>query len=418
MHAVSRIVVALALAGAVPAAQAQALSLEEAIRSGERQSPRIAAQRHALTATEEQVSRATELPDPKVRVGIENLPVTGPNQFRYDREQMTARAVGIMQEFPNSSKRQARGERAARARDLERTMLDEQRTTLRRDIATAWVETHHAERTREALERLVAQLAAQADTTSAAVARGRQQAAESLMLRTAVEQAQDRVLDQERMVRRSRLNLTALVGEEGKRPLAAMPDLGKLAYTREALLARLQEHPTLRSFDSREALARAEVDLARTTREADWALDVGWGQRSPFFENMITVMVIFDLPWQRAQRQDKDIASRLGELERARAQREDARRVHEAEMLGYFADYDAASKRLERYRNTILPLTRDRADAAMAAYRGGRGELTPVLDAQRSVTETEVSILTVDLERARAWASINYLYPHPNGSPQ
>src|SRR5712692_4191150 len=77
------------LAAAAPYSFAQELSLDEALRAGERQSPRLAAQRYMMNSAEKQVGRAAELPDPKLRLGIENLPVTGADRFRYDRDFMS-----------------------------------------------------------------------------------------------------------------------------------------------------------------------------------------------------------------------------------------------------------------------------------------------------------------------------------------
>jgi outer membrane protein, heavy metal efflux system len=404
-------VLVCALALALPA-RAQVLTLDEAMRLAEAQSPRLAAQRHALSAAEEQTIRAGELPDPRLRVGIENLPVTGADRFRYDRDSMTMRAIGLMQEFPSSDKRSARSGRASRARDVERSMLFSQRALLQRDVAVAWLELQFAERSRAALERLVERLAAQADTVAAGVARGRQSAAEGFTLRGSVEQARDRVLDQERILERARYALAALLADEAKRPLGPLPELDRLAHPREVLLARLQEHPQLRVYDLREDLARAEVDVARAGKRSDWSLEVGYGHRRPDFDNMLSVMVAIDLPWQAQRRQDRDIASRLAGLEQARALREDARRMHEAELRGLLADYDAATRRLERYRAVLVPLAGERSEAALAAYRGGRGELSAVLDAQRAITETQLASIAIEADRAKAWASLSYLYPH------
>lgn len=402
----------LACAAVLSAAQAQDLTLEEALRLGERQSPRLSAQRHAVDAAEEQTGRAAELPDPRLRFGIENLPVSGADRFRYDRDFMTARAVGVMQEFPNASKREARGARAERLRDVERSMLDAQRSLLYRNVAAAWLELHFAGRALAAQARLVARLRDQADASAAGIARGRQGAAESFLLRSAVEQAGDRALDMERLVERARYALAALVGDEAKRPLAAPPDLERLAQPAHALVERLDEHPELRVLDVRQDLARAEVQLARASRKSDWSLEVGYGYRRPAFDNMLSVMVAFDLPWQAERRQDRDIASRLAELEQARALREDARRMLEAEVRGLLADHDAGTRRVERYRSILLPLARERAEAALAAYRGGRGELGALLDAQRAVSDTELALIGVEAERAKAWAALSHLYPH------
>jgi outer membrane protein TolC len=391
---------------------AQALSLEEALKAGESQSPRLAAQRYMITSAEAQVGRAAELPDPKLRLGIENLPVSGPDRFHYDRDFMTMRSVGVSQEFPNAGKREARNLRAGRMRDVEGANLGAQRAAVRRDIAIAWLEAHYAERGRDALQRLAKQFELQIQAVGAGIARGRQTAAESFMLRHALEQANDRVIEQERMVARSRIMLASLIGEEAKRPLGDPPDTSRFAHAREELLAQLGEHPQLRVLDQRENLARAEVELARSMRRTDWMLEVGYGQRRPYFDNMLTVMISFDLPWQTERRQDRDIASRLAEVEQARAMREDARRMHEAEVRGWLADFDAAGRRIERSERVLLPLARERREAALAAYQGARGELGPVLEAERAITETELGLLQALTERAKAWASLNFLYSH------
>ena len=392
-------------------ALAQVLTLEEALKIGEAQSPRLAAQRSAVVATSEQVGRAGQLPDPKLRLGIENLPVSGADRFHYDRDSMTMRAVGVMQEFPNSAKRESRNLRAERQRDLETAGLSAQRATLARDVAAAWLDVHYAERSRAALERVLRQYQLQVDTLAAGVARGKQGTAEAFMARSALEQAHDRILEQDRIIARARIALATLIADDAKRPLAAAPETTVFAHPREHLLSRLDEHPDLRMQEQREALARAEVDVARSTAKPDWALEVGYGHRAPAFDNMLTVMISMDLPWQTGRRQDRDIATRLAEVDQARALRENARRVHEAEVRGWFADFDTAERRIERFERTLLPLARDRSAAALAAYQGGRGELGGVLEAERAVTETELGLNQVLAERAKAWANLNYLYP-------
>ena len=401
----------LALLSLAVSAAAQDLELADALRAADAQAPRLAAQRAMVSSAGHQAARAIELPDPKVRLGIENLPVTGPDAFRYDRDFMTMRSIGLMQEFPNSAKRAARGVRAERARGVEEATLSSQQALLHRDVALTWFEVHFAERVRAALNSLVRQFADQADAVASGVARGKQTAAEGFMLRGATEQARDRVFDQDRQIARARAMLEAFISAEAKRPLGVPPDTQRLAH-RESLLARIHEHPGIRVLDERESLARAEVDLAKTTKNADWSLEVGYAYRRPTFDNMISVMVAFDLPWQAERRQDRDIASKLAEVEQARAQREDARRMHEAELRGWLADHDAATKRIAHFRSTLLPLARDRVSAALAAYQGGRAELGSVLEANRAVTETELALIAIEAERARAWANLSFQYPH------
>ena len=405
---------AAALAGmalAVPAF-AQGLSLDEAVRLSEGRSARLAAQRHSVDAAREQVDRSKELPDPRIRFGLENLPVTGADKYRYDRDFMTSRSVALMQEFPNESKREARGLRAARARDVEQAGLSAQGTLLRRDTAAAWFDAYYAEQAMAALARLAGQFALQTEAVGPGIARGRMGAGDGTQLRIAHEQVKDRVIDAERALAKARIALAAFVGDEANRTLAQPPDTARLVHARELYVERLTRHPTQRLFDEREALAQAEVELARASKKSDWSLEVGYGQRRPYFDNQISVLVAFELPMQAERRQDRDIASRLAELERVRAEREDARRMHEAEVKATLADFDAAGKRIQRLETILLPLSRERRELALAAYRGARGELAPVLEAERGITETELALVQALAERAKAWTALHYLDDH------
>ena len=195
------------------------------------------------------------------------------------------------------------------------------------------------------LIRLAGQYRLNSDSAASAIARGAQTVADGYAQRSTLEQANDRVIEQERLVAKARIALSAWIGPDASRPLAPPPDTARLEHPLEHVVDRLAEHPALRVYEEREALAQAEVGLARSTREKDWSLEVGYSQRKPTFDNMISVMVSIDLPFARERRQDRDVASKLAEVEQARAMREDARRMHEAEVRSLLADWNAAGRR-------------------------------------------------------------------------
>src|SRR3546814_11828201 len=76
---------------------------------------------------------ADELPDPRLRVGIVNLPVTGPAAFDLDRQLPTQVQVGVEQEIPNLAKRRASAGIALSAIRLSEARL----RVVRRDVAFA-----------------------------------------------------------------------------------------------------------------------------------------------------------------------------------------------------------------------------------------------------------------------------------------
>jgi outer membrane protein TolC len=412
LHPLVHLALGLSVTPLTYSAELRPLAFDEALRSAEQRSARLVAQEAAVGAASEQASRASELPDPKLRLGLDNVPVSGPDAFSQTRDFMTMRRIGYAQDVPNADKREARGQRALREQAVEVATLAAQRAQVRQDTALAWLEVYYAQRSLGVMESLQAAYRLEAESTGPAVSAGRMPPAMAIAARAAVEMANDRISEQQRILARARASLRALVGDAAEGPLSIPPDINTLAHTPTALVGAIDTHPDQRIFEQRVALAQSEVALAATTRKPDWGWEVSFGQREPRFSNMVSVMISMDLPLWKGSRQDRDVAARVKQLEQARAQREDARRMHDAEVRMLAADWSFAGERTQRFSSAVLPLAQQRAELALAAYRGGRGELASVLEARRAQTDVELSRLAVELERARAWARLNFLIEH------
>jgi outer membrane protein TolC len=78
----------------------------------------------------------------------------------------------------------------------------------------------------------------------------------------------------------------------------------------------------------------------------------------------------------------------------------------QAMLMRHHAEWLAGRERLERYRGAILPQAAQRVEAALAAYRAGRGELTAVIEARRAQLELTMQQLMLEADTARAQAQI------------
>ena len=124
---------------------------------------------------------------------------------------------------------------------------------------------------------------------------------------------------------------------------------------------------------------------------------------------MMSVGVSIPLPWDRANRQDRDVSAKLAFVDQARALREDALRAHVAEVAAMLEEWENGRERLALYADSLLPLARERTAAAVAAYRGGKGTLADVLAARRNELDVRRDALMLERETARLWAQLNYL---------
>lgn len=388
---------------------ASSLSLAEAQRLAASDAPLVDAQAAVVRAAQQTTVSAGQLPDPKLIVGIDNLPVDTADRFSLTRDFMTMRKIGIMQDFTRAEKLKLRSDRAADEVRKEQALLSLAQVNLRRDVALAWIDRYFAERQIELLKDLSREGELQMAAADAALAGGKGQAADPFAARLTAAQFTDRIIDATRILARAQANLARWIGPAAQQPLDPAPAFDQLVHRHQELVGNLDQHPHLAMYAPIQAIAENDLRQAEAAKRPDWSVEVVYAQRGPAFSNMLSFGVRVDLPILQSRRQEPAIASKLALVAQVRAQSEDARRAHVAEIEVMVADWEAAKTRVQRYAMDLLPLAHQRVEVTLAGYRGGRGDLSPVLDARKGEIEIRMKHVEAQSEIARAWANLNFL---------
>ena len=375
------------------------------------QSLQVKASDFAVSATTAAAPTAGKLPDPIMTLSIENMPVEGPDSFRLNRDPMTMQRIGLMQEFTSRSKRRLR---AARAEDTVQVMTAQRRLAVamvKQQTALAWFERHYAEAGQNNLKRQVEAVRLEVAAADSTYRQGQGTAANVLAARGLLAQLEDRLAAADYRVQAAQIALTRWLGVDADRPLAGAPAIETLPAHAHDVVNLVTEHPEVQVLDRELLLARAEVELARADRTPDWSVQVMYGARDKSFGDMISVGVSIPLPVNRADRQDRALATRLATAAQAEAERDNMRRDHEARIRTLHEEWQSALKRRDRYRIAVIPLAIDRMTTSLAAYRGGQAPLTEVLNARRDEAEVQLQALDIELQAARAWAELSFINP-------
>ncbi len=397
-------------------ADEQPLSLEEAVQQALQTAPQLSARAESASAAQALVVSAGRLPDPELIVGIDNLPVTGPDAYSTTSDFMTMRKVGVMQEFPRARKRELQHDRAEAEAGVANAELIQARLDVAREVATAWIRRATAEASLKDLQALEPEVALQAAAARAALSAGRSSTAEALAAEAAVAQLANRILKMRGEARQAADELSRWIDVDPARPLAAMPSLDRLPAPPETLLGSVHEHGSLLPYESRLAAARTDVDLARAERRPDWSAELAFAKRGPEFSDMVSLQFRIGLPVFTKNRQNPLISAKHAELRRIEAERADELRMHTAELRKMLTEWELLGEQLEQYEQDLLPLARERSRASLASYRAGRGDLRLALDAYREEIDFVIEHAQLQNERGRAWAFLRYLGPqhlHP-----
>jgi outer membrane protein TolC len=394
---------------ASPVWAAVPLTLAEALLIATDRSQQLAAQ-GAITQAARAVS-AGQWPDPILKLGVDNLPVNGPDKFSVSRDFMTMRRIGLSQEMTRSDKRQLKTERFDR--DAERAQAQRQLVFagLQKDTALAWLEVYYTQAMRIPLQQLLEETRLQGEGAEIAFRSGRGSQADVFAARAAVVLQEDRLSQVDRQSRSARLMLARWVGTDSARPLGGQPAWQTSAMGDIVSVEHLKQHSQLAVMAAQLETAQTDARLAQANTRSDWMVEAVYQQRGPAFSNMLSVGVSIPLQLDQKNRQNREVGARLALVEEAKANYEDMLRAHEAEVRGMINDWQNGKERVARYTTQLLPIARQRTEAALTAYRIGKSDLASALTARREEIDTRIQALTLELETARLWAQLNYLAP-------
>jgi outer membrane protein TolC len=395
------------LAALPTAALADPLTFDEALTRAAAAAPSLKARGLDVDARRSAAIAAGRLPDPKLGVGLDNFPVSGPPAFTYAGDSMTMARVGISQDVPNLAKRRAE---AARARTeigvADATLIAETRR-VRVATALAWIDLAFAERRLTAIDGVLARLREFVPASAAGIASGGSRPAQALDIRQSIAGLQDRRSEIASEVARAKAMLARWTGETDPDIKGAIPDF---AVDPATLRAAIERHPDLLAAIARTRRDEAGITVARAGKRPDWSFDLSYGRRAERYGDMLSVGATVSLPLFTRKRQDPMIDASVADAGAARADEEDLRRSLLADLEAGIADHLMHYEQWMRAQGTLLPLARQRADLEIASYLAGRASLTDMIAAQTMLADSSLTELDREATVARDGARLVLTY--------
>lgn len=399
----------LMLLAATVRAEATSLALTDAIKLAVQNQPLLQSLDDASQAYREAAVAAGQLPDPKVRLGVINLPITGGDTGRFNRDDMTMSAIGIMQEVVPSTKREA----ASRIYDSSAQQFQSEKAattrTIERDVALAWLDVYEAQHRSALYERIAQEFTSERKALTAKISSGGAKPGEVLKLDSQLSMSYDKRLTVQRDEKKARAQLARWIGTSANLPLSAELPVMTANYSEATAPAELEKHPILQNALQMESVALSEADRARAERALNWSWEVMYGKRRSDLSDMVTFQVSMDLPWDRANRQDKRTAEKLLLVERARKLTEDRRRELNAELQNALSELETAEAREKEHQERLIPAAQGRVQLSQASYAAGKQNLSEVWEARRALIDVEIEHWTILADKQRAAVRLGYL---------
>ncbi|MBN8429618.1 TolC family protein [Microbulbifer salipaludis] len=403
----------LVCAFALPA-QAQ-LSLESAVQLAREQDPQTAAAIAAAEATAETAVADSQWGDPELKLGIANLPT---DSFAFDDQPMTQKVIGIRQKLPRGASAALAGERGALAAEAGFAAAADMALALERDVGLAFLTLSEQLRVRELLMENRRWMQELVGYNRARLASAQIQSQQLLQSQLALARLDDRIAELDGEISRARGDLSRWIGNAAWQPLNPEPPAWRdtrdwlAAQTLPVPLAVVEPHPLIAASSAQVAAERVNVALAEEAYKPQFGVDVSYGQRerTPMSDgsDFASVMVTFDLPLFRHNRQDRRVAASRARESVGILQRQNLLQQMHAQLNGAVAMAQTLQRRRAEYQGELLAQAEATADAVLKGYASNTADLEAVIAARMDAIEAQISAARLTYGYFRAVARIRY----------
>ncbi len=210
----------------------------------------------------------------------------------------------------------------------------------------------------------------------------------------------------------------APVREQGLRATDA-PFEGLPSANDEALHEAARQHPRIEAAELMASASDSEVRVEAAERAPsllaglDWIV-VGEGptvtQKSG--QDAVIVTAGLSVPlWGRNYRDAMSAARAEGAAHRA--DRDAALQAADARLTAAVSAVRGAQRRIDLYRNTLIPLADTTFQSVLGGYQSGRSTVVSALLAQKELLELQLELARSRAHHARAWAVLEAVVGHP-----
>lgn len=395
-----------ALAETAPLAMQQAVTLALQHDSVLQQ---LAAEKQSVLA---QATAAGQLPDPKLSLGIINLPT---NSFAVGRDSMTMQMIGVQQDFPAGHTRALAEQRGRQLADAQQSRITERQRQVALNVRVAWLQLYYASHALQLVEQSEAAFRQLAASAQVRYENGSGTQQEWLRARLELASLKEQELDLQNAARTARAALGRYLGaEQAARPLPDnLPTLPEPPSYADILNA-LPSHPLAAADNAQITAAQTAVEIAKQAYKPMWGVDLSYGRRpggdvgGPF-TNMFSAMVSVSLPIFTANRQDKDVAAAEAQASASTYVRDDQLRRLKRTLDEDWARWQQLQQLNSLYEKTILPDASADVAAGTTAYRNGGGDFFELVRSQLDALNARIRRLRIATDTDSVKADLLYL---------
>lgn len=418
------------------------LSFKKAIKAAQKNDPWLTGNVHKQRSIESMSTAVNTLPDPKVSIGLANLPTDG---FDFGQEGMTQAKIGIAQMFPRGDTLAIKSQQLKIQSEAFPYQRQDREAKVAVTVGSLWLDAYRVKQSIALIEKnrsLFEQLADVAEASySSALGKTRQQDIVRAQLElTRLEDRLDKLAQQksryEGMLSQWLTSFSndndlfvgaSMVTDFYLHGIKLSQQLPKIDLFNQDLVHNkgwlqpgelvpyFSNHPAVLAVEKKVNSTKIGIELAKQKYQPEWGVSASYGYRAddPMGNSradLFSMGVSFDLPLFTENRQDKEVQSAISKTEAVKTEKL-------LLLRQLLASYSSAKGRLLRlkdrqnlYKSKLLPQIHDQAEASLTAYTNDDGDFSEVVRSRIAVLNAEIDQLMLNVEEQKIALELNYLF--------
>ena len=410
-------VIALLLATTIPVTaqdrpELPGASVESLLLLARERNPEYASMRLDAEAAAERIEPAGALPDPKLRIELQDITMGGAQSPTLQPNRVGSTRYLFMQELPWSGKRDLKRDIAAFEADGARARALGSWADLSARIKAGYAQFYYLRQSTQLATEILDLMRRLEQIAQVRYAGGLAVQQDVIRAQLELTRLKNELIALENEQRMSQARLNTLVARPANAALAEPARLRPLPAPAQLDTAALQErvrarNPLVFAEDARLKSAEKARDLAYKNRYPDFTVGIAPIQARKSIREW-ELMVELNIPLQQGARRSQE---REAEAMRAAAQ---ARKEATAnQVLGELSEalsgLDAARRTDTATTTSLLPQAELTFKSALASYETGKIDFSTLLDAQRQISQARQSQIKAQAEGQMRLADIERL---------
>lgn len=414
----------------------QKISLPMALTQAIKNDPWLRGNKLSQQAVQARQVAAGSLPDPKVTIGLLNLPS---ENGHFNQEAMTQFKVGVSQTFARGNELELK-QSQLRIEHLQFSfMYNDRIASLTKEVSRLWFEVYSAQQTVKLIEKNKQLFIQMVELAQASYAAGLDKTKHQDVIRAQLEllQLEDMLVIQTQKLDIAKSHLREWLDDTSLENTKQMTQFERSIYdfsvspsmpsyvqqtqqliqnsmlSYDDMLQIIMRHPSVKVFELKYQMAKKGVAIAHEKYKPQWGVNASYGYRAsaPTGEDradLFSVGISFDLPLFTQNRQDKELSASVASAEAVKTEQLLLMKKLLAGLTSEIARLNNLTARKSLYKDKLLLQNQEQADVTLTAYTHDDGFLSDVIRARIAQLNAQIVALEIDTQIAQTIARINY----------